>query len=95
MTEPRDPHRIPIESELDLHTFSPRNIPSVVDEYVRAAHDAGLQELRLIHGRGRGTQRAIVQSVLEKHPLVAEFWDDAASHLGATFCRLALPLPLK
>jgi DNA-nicking Smr family endonuclease len=55
VTEPGDPHRIPIESELDLHTFSPRDIPSVVDEYVRAAHEAGLRELRLIHGRGRGT----------------------------------------
>ena len=81
-------HNVPIENSLDLHPFQPRDIPSVVDEYVRAAHDAGLQELRLIHGRGRGTQRAIVQSVLEKHPLVAEFWDDAASHLGATICRL-------
>jgi hypothetical protein len=43
----------------------------------------------LIHGRGIGVQRGIVQSVLERHPLVLEFWDDAASHLGATSCRLA------
>jgi DNA-nicking Smr family endonuclease len=88
VNEPENTYRLPIESELDLHTFLPRDIPSVVDEYVRAAHEAGLRELRLVHGRGRGTQRAIVQSVLEKHPLVQEFWDDASSHLGATFCRL-------
>ena len=88
MTDSGDPHVVPIEPELDLHAFSPRDIPSVVDEYVRVAHDAGLRELRLVHGRGRGTQRAIVQSVLEKHPLVAEFWDDTASHLGATMARL-------
>ena len=81
--------KIPIEPELDLHTFAPRDIPSVVDEYVRAAHDAGLRELRLVHGRGQGVQRAIVQSALDRHPLVAEFWDDHASHLGATWCRLA------
>ena len=79
---------LPIEPELDLHTFAPRDIPSVVDEYVRAAHAAGLRELRLIHGRGRGVQRGIVQIALERHPLVAEFWDDADAHLGATFCRL-------
>lgn len=79
---------MPIERELDLHAFAPRDIPSVVDEYVRAAHDAGLRELRLIHGRGRGVQRAIVQQVLEKHPLVTEFWDDADAHLGATLCKL-------
>ena len=88
MTGADDPHLVPIEPELDLHTFSPRDIPSVVEEYVHAAHEAGLREVRLVHGRGRGTQRAIVQAVLEKHPLVAEFWDDADSHLGATWCRL-------
>lgn len=81
-------HEVPIEPELDLHTFAPRDIPSVVEEFVRAAHEAGLRELRLVHGRGTGTQRAIVQSVLERLPLVAEFWDDADSHLGATMCRL-------
>jgi dsDNA-specific endonuclease/ATPase MutS2 len=89
-------HHVPIEPELDLHAFAPRDIPSVVEEYVRAAYEAGLTELRLVHGRGRGVQRAIVQATLEKHPLVAEFWDDAGSHFGATCCRLAAlasPLP--
>jgi DNA-nicking Smr family endonuclease len=83
-----DAHDVPIEPELDLHAFSPRDIPSVVDEYVRAAHAIGLRELRLVHGRGRGIQRGIVQQTLDRHPLVAEFWDDAAAHLGATLCRL-------
>lgn len=81
-------HEVPIEPELDLHSFAPREIPSLVEEYVRAAHQAGLRELRFVHGRGRGIQRGIVQSTLERHPLVAEFWDDAESHLGATYCRL-------
>ena len=83
-----DPHEIPIDHTLDLHTFSPRDIPSVVDEYIRAAHEAGLREVRLIHGRGKGVQRGIVQNVLEKHPLVEEFWDAAETHLGATVARL-------
>ena len=80
--------RIPIEAELDLHAFSPRDIPSVVSEYVEAAAAAGLSEVRLIHGRGQGIQRGIVQAALERHPRVAEFWDDPASHLGATIARL-------
>jgi DNA-nicking Smr family endonuclease len=80
--------RIPIEGELDLHTFLPRDIPSVVDEYVTAAWEAGLRELRLVHGRGRGIQRGIVQRTLDRHALVAEFWDDSSAHLGATLCRL-------
>ena len=83
-----NPHVIPIEPELDLHAFAPRDIPSVVDEYLQAAHEKGLTEVRLIHGRGRGIQRGIVQSVLEKHRLVASFQDDTASHLGATICQL-------
>ena len=48
---------------------------------------AGLREVRLIHGRGKGIQRGIVQSVLEKHALVEEFWDAPESHLGATVAR--------
>jgi DNA-nicking Smr family endonuclease len=81
-------HRLPIEPELDLHTFAPRDVTSVVDEYIRAAHAAGLRDLRIIHGRGRGVQRKLIQITLDRHPLVAEFWDDAEAHLGATYCRL-------
>ena len=84
-----DPHKIPIESQLDLHPFHPRDIPSVVDEYIRAAHERGLREVRLIHGRGKGVQRGIVQRVLDRHPLVEEFWDATETHLGATVARLA------
>jgi DNA-nicking Smr family endonuclease len=84
-----DPHEIPIEHTLDLHPFAPRDIPSVVDEYLRAAHERGLREVRLIHGRGKGVQRGIVQNVLEKHPLVEEFWDATETHLGATVAKLS------
>ena len=62
---------IPIEDSLDLHAFAPADIPSVVDEYVRAAHTAGLREVRLVHGRGQGIQRGVVQQVLDRHHLVA------------------------
>ena len=79
-----DAHPIPIEDSLDLHAFQPRDIPSVVEEYVQAAHEAGLRAVRLIHGRGTGVQRGIVQAALERHPLVASFHDAPESHLGAT-----------
>ena len=61
----------------------------MVDEYVRAAHAAGLREVRLIHGRGIGVQRGIVQKVLDEHPLVMEFFDAPDSHLGATVAILS------
>jgi DNA-nicking Smr family endonuclease len=82
------PLRIPIDGVLDLHAFAPRDIPSVVEEYLNEAHAAGLRDVRLIHGRGTGVQRGIVQQALERHPLVLQFFDDAASHLGATIAIL-------
>jgi DNA-nicking Smr family endonuclease len=63
----------------------------VVEEFVAAAASAGLREVRLIHGRGRGIQRGMVQAVLERHPLVETFWDAPESHLGATVARLLAP----
>ena len=56
--------------------ISPQGHPSVVEEYVTAAVDAGFREVRLVHGRGRGVQRGIVQAALEKHPRVISFADD-------------------
>ena len=82
------PLRIPIDASLDLHAFQPRDVASLVHEYVNAAHEAGLREVRLIHGRGTGVQRGIVQAALERHPLVSAFWDAPESHLGATVARL-------
>ena len=83
-----EPVEVPIGPELDLHSFTPRDIPSVVDEYLAEASAKGLTEVRLVHGRGQGVQRGIVQAALERHPRVAEFWDDPAAHLGATMARL-------
>jgi DNA-nicking Smr family endonuclease len=83
-----EPIEIPIEPELDLHAFAPADVPSVVNEYLEAAAARGLRDVRLVHGRGRGVQRAAVQAALDRHPLVVEFWDDPAAHLGATIARL-------
>ncbi|HET7221336.1 MAG TPA: Smr/MutS family protein [Vicinamibacterales bacterium] len=76
--------RIPIEASLDLHAFHPRDVRSVVDDYIDAAFAAGLREVRLIHGRGIGVQRAMVQQQLERHPRVRAFYDAPDAHLGAT-----------
>jgi DNA-nicking Smr family endonuclease len=80
--------RVPVEDAIDLHFFAPADILSVVDEYLRAAHEAGLETVRLIHGRGKGVQRAAVQRLLRSHDLVDSYWDAAESHLGATVVRL-------
>jgi len=54
----------------------------VVDEYVRQAAARGFAEVRLIHGKGTGTQRAIVRSVLAGHPDVLRFFDGPPERAG-------------
>ncbi len=90
MGEDDPPHPIPIEDALDLHTFAPRDVASVVTEYLEAAAARGFREVRLIHGRGIGTQRRIVRSVLARHPRVMDFADAPAERggWGATVVRL-------
>jgi dsDNA-specific endonuclease/ATPase MutS2 len=70
-----EPIVVPIEDSIDLHAFSPKEIPSVVEEYLEQCVGAGIYEVRIIHGRGTGVQRRIVQSLLEKHPRVSSFKD--------------------
>lgn len=83
-----EPFPLPIDGTLDLHAFRPEDARSLVDEYVRAAQAAGLPEIRIVHGRGRGVLRGIVQAALEAHPAVQAFWDDPASQFGATIVTL-------
>ena len=83
-----DAVRVPIEDAIDLHSFAPRDVISVVDEYLHAAREAGFTEVRLIHGRGKGVQRADIQRLLRGHALVERYWDAPESHLGATLVRL-------
>jgi len=85
---PDDPVEVAIDDVLDLHSFRPNEIPSLVDAYLIAAYEAGFRLVRLVHGRGTGTQRAIVQALLSRHPLIATYWDAPDSHLGATNARL-------
>jgi dsDNA-specific endonuclease/ATPase MutS2 len=64
---------VPITDELDLHTFAPRDVKDVVEEYLHAAQEKGFTRVRLIHGKGVGVLRRIVHGVCEKHPAVASF----------------------
>lgn len=66
---------LPIESVLDLHSFLPSEVESVVVEYLRAAQEAGFDQIRIVHGRGIGVQREIVRSVLARTPFVISFRD--------------------
>ena len=76
-----EPCCVPIEDSIDLHAFSPRDILSVVEEYLEEATAKGYKEVRLIHGKGTGAQRAAVRSLLSRHRRV-EFFADASPEAG-------------
>ena len=75
MVDEPDPVSLPIEDSLDLHSFAPKDVRPVVGEYLKEAAARGFREVRLIHGRGTGQQRANVQGLLAGHPLVERFSD--------------------
>ena len=85
-----EPVKIPIEDILDLHTFLPRDIPDLLEDYLAECLEAGLFSVRIIHGKGQGVQKRRVQGLLEKNPLVLSFKDapPEAGGWGATLVEL-------
>ena len=85
-----EPVRLPVEGMLDLHAFAPGDIPSAVEEYLAQCRQAGLFEVRLIHGKGTGAQRAVVRRLLRTLPGIVSFADapSQAGGWGAMLVRL-------
>ena len=86
------PVHIPIDGVIDLHTFSPKDASSVVDEYLYVCGQRGIREIKIIHGKGKGVLRRTVESVLKRHPLVLSYKQDSGpSSWGATVVFLKGP----
>lgn len=68
-----EPIELPIDGILDLHTFRPQDVGHLVDDYLEACAEKGLREVRIIHGKGRGTLRETVHVRLRRNPRVASF----------------------
>lgn len=73
---------IPIEDVLDLHSVSPRDVETVVEEYLSEANRLGLKALRIIHGRGIGVQREAVRRILGRTAYVLSYGDAPAEAGG-------------
>lgn len=84
------PVEIPIDGVLDLHTFNPRELPLLIDEYLAVCHEKGIFCVRIIHGKGTGVQKARVRSLLARNLLVRRFKDapEDAGGWGATLVEL-------
>lgn len=84
------PVQIPITDELDLHTFLPREVPDLIDDYLAECRDRGFEQVRIIHGKGSGKLRRRVHTLLGKHPLVNSFQEapPEAGGWGATLVKI-------
>jgi DNA-nicking Smr family endonuclease len=84
------PEELPINGELDLHAFHPRDAKHVLVAYIDACLEKGITELRVVHGKGTGRMRDSVHRWLEANPKVRSFrlaGGDAGSW-GATLVSL-------
>jgi DNA-nicking Smr family endonuclease len=86
-------HDLPVDGILDLHAFSPREVKDLVPHYLEVCRERGIFQVRIIHGKGRGTLRETVHSLLRKDPSVVSYGLDqgGAGSWGATIVILAPP----
>jgi len=85
-----EPVIVPITDVLDLHTFLPKEVPDLLNEYMTACIEEKIFQLRVIHGKGRGILKKRVHGVLKRHPLVVSFVEapPEAGGWGATLVTL-------
>ncbi|MFH1010653.1 MAG: Smr/MutS family protein [bacterium] len=84
-----EPIELPIDGILDLHTFSPKDVKDLIPEYIDACRQRKIFQIRIIHGKGTGTLRKTVRSILEKLPEVISFETPSdAGSWGATVVHL-------
>jgi DNA-nicking Smr family endonuclease len=86
---------MPIDGVLDLHTFSPKDLENLIDDYFEACLHASIFELRIIHGKGKGVLRKRVYSILERHQMVDRFEQasENSGGWGAVLIHLKRPAP--
>ena len=57
---------VPIDGTLDLHTFQPRELKTLLPDYFQACRDRGIYNVRVVHGKGTGALRRSVHALLDR-----------------------------
>ena len=70
-----EPEIIEPGDTLDLHTFSPKDVSSLLDEFIHLSQKANINLVNIIHGKGTGSLRRHVRSFLTQDPRVRSFYD--------------------
>ena len=63
----------PLSDELDLHGLRADEALFKLDQYLNDSFTMGLLQVRVIHGKGTGTLRQVVNEMLKNHPLVESY----------------------
>ncbi|MDP6042110.1 MAG: Smr/MutS family protein [Candidatus Latescibacteria bacterium] len=69
-----DPIELPIDGELDLHLFHPRDVKDLVPDYLDECKQRGITDVRIIHGKGTGSLRETVHAILKNRTDVIEYY---------------------
>ena len=90
MCDPDEPVEIPVDGVLDLHHFHPRDVRTLVPDYLDACQEEGILDVRLVHGKGTGSLRRSVHALLDRHPAVESYrpGGHGEGSWGATVVRL-------
>ncbi len=91
---PGEPFPLPIEGELDLHTFSPKDLRELIPAYLSACRMKGILEVRIVHGKGIGNLRRTVHALLARSPEVLSY-ALATEHYGGWGATMVHLHPLK
>ncbi|MEP1140543.1 MAG: Smr/MutS family protein, partial [Balneola sp.] len=84
-----EPIELPIDGTLDLHLFSPKELGSLIPDYIEACLEKEIYSIRIIHGKGKGVLRRTVHSLLDKNEDVLSYrLADDRSSWGATLVEL-------
>jgi dsDNA-specific endonuclease/ATPase MutS2 len=95
MSDEEELHQLIVDGDLDLHIFNPRDIKYLVPDYLEECRDKGILTVRIVHGKGTGTLRRTVHSILSKLACVASFKlaSGQEGSWGATIVTLFPPDP--